>query len=103
MPPDSQTRLSRVIGRPLREERQRLGLSQRALAEKSGLSQGQISQIENGRDLKVSTLLDLAAFLRLELTLIPRAIHPAVVQLMSPVSERSPIEALIVPDDDDDD
>ncbi|HET6629076.1 MAG TPA: helix-turn-helix transcriptional regulator [Woeseiaceae bacterium] len=63
----------------LRIARKAKGLSQRALARLVGVPQGHISKIENGAvDLRVSTLVELARALDLELTLVPRASVPAV-------------------------
>ena len=63
----------------LKAARKGKGLSQRALAEKAGVLQTQISKIENGvADLRVSTLVALARALDLELTLVPRNAVSAV-------------------------
>lgn len=60
-------------GRILGEERRRRGLSQRALGEIAGVTQGQISLIENGEvDPRLSTAIELGRALELELTLVPR-------------------------------
>ncbi len=54
-------------------------MSQRALSAKSGLPQSHISHIENGVvDPKLSTLIELARSLGLELILVPRKRLPAV-------------------------
>ena len=54
-------------------------MSQRALSAKSGLPQSHISNIENGVvDPKLSTLIELARALELELILVPRKRLPAV-------------------------
>ena len=63
----------------LKSARLEKNLSQRALSLKTGIQQTQISRIESGRaDLRVSTLVELARFLDLELVLIPRPLVPAV-------------------------
>jgi transcriptional regulator with XRE-family HTH domain len=50
------------LGKNLREARKRLGLTQEAVAERSGVQAGEVSRIESGkRDPKVSTLEKLAA------------------------------------------
>ena len=57
----------------LRSAREARGLSQRALGAKAGMAQGHISKIESGAiDLRVSSLVELARVLELELVLVPR-------------------------------
>jgi len=61
------------IANALRAAREARGLSQRALSTKSGVPQSHISKIENGAvDLRVSSLVELARGLDLELMLVPR-------------------------------
>ena len=63
----------------LRSAREARGLSQRELSARSGVPQGHISKIENGTvDLRLSSLVELARVLDLELTLVPRKALPAV-------------------------
>ena len=67
------------IASMLRSAREDRGMSQRALSAKAGLPQSHISKIENGAvDLRVSTLVELARVLDLELVLVPRKAVPAV-------------------------
>ena len=67
------------IGKMLKDARKRKGLSQRALSEQSGVRQYQISKIENGAvDLRISSLIELARALNLDLKLVPRKAIPAV-------------------------
>lgn len=74
------------IGNKLKAARTRKGLSQRALAARTGLLQAQISKIENGAsDLRVSSLIALSRALDLELELIPRKALPAVEALVRDV------------------
>ena len=73
------------------------GLSQRALAQRSGLTQGHISQIENrATEPGLSSLIDLARALDLEVMLIPRKRVPAVSSLIesqgSPQADVSPLQ-----------
>ena len=57
----------------IREARKAKGLSQRALGDLVGVPQSHISKIENGAvDLQLSSLVQLARALDLELKLIPR-------------------------------
>lgn len=67
------------IAQSLRAARERKGLSQRALSAKAGVPQSHLSKIENGAvDLRLSSLVELARVLDLELTLVPRKKLPAV-------------------------
>lgn len=60
------------IGNRLRQAREDRGLSQRALSEKTGLTQAMISKIESGAvDPRLSTLTTLARAVGLELALVP--------------------------------
>jgi len=67
------------IAKTLKKARQGKGLTQRALGELSGVRQYQISKIENGAvDLRVSSLIQLARALDLDLKLVPRKAVPAI-------------------------
>ena len=67
------------ISRTLKSAREARGLSQRALSAKAGVPQSHISKIENGAvDLRVSSLVELARVLDLELMLVPRKAVSAV-------------------------
>lgn len=71
------------IAKTLKEARKRKGLSQRALSALSGIRQYQISKIENGTiDLRLSSLIELARALDLELTLVPRKSVSAVKSIV---------------------
>ena len=71
------------IARALKAARESKGLSQRQLSAKSGVPQGHISRIENGAvDLRVSSLVELARVLDLELTLVPRRMVPALQSIV---------------------
>lgn len=71
------------IVRGLKRARLGAGLSQRALAERSGVTQSHISQIENGStEPGLSSLIDLARALDMEVMLIPRKRTPAVSSLI---------------------
>lgn len=55
------------------------GLSQRALGRRAGVPQSHVSKIENGgADIRLSSLVELARTLDLDLRLIPRKAVPAV-------------------------
>lgn len=70
---------SEEIIRRLRESREASGISQRTLSARSGLTQSHISQIETGTlEPGLSSFLQLARALDLELMLVPRKLVPAV-------------------------
>ena len=67
------------FGLQLRDARHSRGWSQRELASRSGLPQSQISKIETGEvDPQVSTLVELARSLELDVQLVPRGAVGAV-------------------------
>ncbi len=67
------------ISTALRRARNVQGLSQRRLAEQVGMTQAQISRIEQAlSDPRLSTVVELARALNLELVLVPRQLLPAV-------------------------
>lgn len=70
--------LEHIVG-TLKMAREGQGLSQRELSAMAGVPQAHISKIENASvDLKVSSLVELARVLGLEVMLVPRALVPAV-------------------------
>lgn len=65
------------IAKVLQEARTGQGLSQRELSQRSGLTQAQISRIENGAvDMRISSLIALANELGLELNFTSHHPHP---------------------------
>ncbi len=63
----------------LKAARESGGLSQRDLSAKAGVPQSHISKIEGGgTDIRLSSLIELARALELELVLVPRHLVPAV-------------------------
>ncbi|MDZ7661644.1 helix-turn-helix transcriptional regulator [Thiohalophilus sp.] len=71
------------IARQLKAARLRKNLSQRDLAEKVGVPQSHISRIENGNvDIRVSSLIEFARVLDLELSLVPRKLVPTVQSII---------------------
>ena len=79
------------ITKKLKEARKAKGLSQRALAELAGVPQSHISKIENaGVDLRVSSLVEIARALDLELTLVPRKTVPAVNSIVRSTQPAQP-------------
>ena len=92
------------IARTLKEARKRKGLSQRALSALSGVQQYQVSKIENGAtDLRLSSLIELARALDLDLRLIPRRAVPAVDGIVRGILHGSsrPRPAYRLDEDDD--
>lgn len=75
---------------PIRQARLAKGWSQRDLSARAHLTQAQISRIENGEvDVQVSTLIELARSLDLDLQLVPRSALTAVEAAVRSVEERS--------------
>ena len=75
--------VSEHIVKKLKEARLNKGLSQRALSKRAGVPQSHISKIESGAvDLRISSLIELARALDLELTLVPRKAIPAVQSII---------------------
>ncbi len=71
------------IATALRTAREARHLTQRQLSELAGLPQSHISKIERGAvDLRVSSLIQLARILDLELVLVPRKSVPAVESII---------------------
>lgn len=76
----------------IQKARVRMGLSQRDLCTKSGVSQAQISKFENGAiDLRLSSLVALFRAVELELELVPRACLPAVQSIVRSTTSRAAI------------
>ena len=74
----------------LRGARERKGLSQRDLGGVSGVPQRHISKTEKGGvDLRLSSLIELARALDLELVLVPRAAVPAVQSVVRSAASAS--------------
>jgi transcriptional regulator with XRE-family HTH domain len=74
----------------MRRARLAKGWSQRELSARAHLTQAQISRIECGEvDLQVSTLLELARSLNLDLKLVPRSAITAVEAAVRSAEERS--------------
>lgn len=72
-----------AFAQSLRQARLNKGWSQRDLSGKAKIPQAHISRIESGSvDVKVSTLVELARLLDLELLLAPRSSIPAVEALI---------------------
>ena len=78
----------RDISETLKAARKAKELSQRALAERAGVPQSHISKIETtGVDLRISSLIEIARALDLELTLVPRKSMPAINSIVRSVQQ----------------
>lgn len=74
----------------IRQARLAKGWSQRDLSARAHLTQAQISRIENGEvDMQVSTLIELARSLDLDLQLVPKTALVAVEAAVRSAEERS--------------
>ena|ERR1700733_3907812 len=72
-----------IIGQ-LRDQRERREMSQVQLGKLLGVPQSQITRIERRHsDIRLSTLLEMAHALGLELVLIPKPLFPAVRHLLT--------------------
>jgi transcriptional regulator with XRE-family HTH domain len=83
------------IAQALKAAREGKGLSQRALAKLAGVPQSHISKIESGVvDLRLSSLVEIARALGLEVTLVPRknlsAVQSIVRNSERPAPQRVP-------------
>ena len=90
------------IADALKAARESKGFSQRELSAKTGVPQGHISQIENGAvDLRLSSLVEIARALGLELVLAPRKSLPAVKSILRGAGNEISIRPAYSLDEDD--
>ena len=76
------------IANTLHNARKAKGLTQRALGRSAAVPQSHVSKIERGAvDLRVSSLVELARVLDLELMLVPRRIVPVVDSIIGSHAE----------------
>ena len=79
---------SEEIIREVQGQRIKAALSQRALAARSGLTQAHISQIETGRlEPGLSSFIEMARALDLEVVLVPKKLLPAVQGVLRPSAD----------------
>lgn len=79
MEKDINSAILEEFGQKLLDARTRKGLSQRALAKRTDIPQAHISKIEQGRvNIRLSSLVELARALDLDVQLLPRQALPAV-------------------------
>ncbi|MFY0614109.1 MAG: helix-turn-helix domain-containing protein [Hyphomicrobiaceae bacterium] len=82
---------SQDITDALKSARESMDLSQRDLSQRTGVPQSHISKIENGgADIRLSSLIELARALDLDLRLVPRKAVPAVDSVVRSVA-REPV------------
>jgi len=91
------------IGRTLRQARRLVGLSQRELARQIGLGQSHIQRVENGDDLRLSTLKKFADAFDAEIVLVPRKTAGIVRHMAADEWRKQGLESLgkPIPDDDE--
>ncbi len=91
------------IVRILKAARQGKGWSQRSLSKLVGVPQSHLSKIENGAvDLRLSSLVEIARVLDLEVTLVPRKNVTAVQSIVrSGQSSTEPVKPAYSLEDDD--
>jgi transcriptional regulator with XRE-family HTH domain len=85
---------SGTVGQAFKRRRLALGLTQAALAGRIGTTQSYIAAVERGdREIRWSTVLEIARALELEAVLVPRERLPAVeaVLHLSPEDDVPPL------------
>jgi HTH-type transcriptional regulator / antitoxin HipB len=81
----------RQITRALAIARSAKGITQVELARLMGVPQSQISKLETGKvDARVSTLVQVARLLDLEMVLVPRPFIPVVRKIIQAEEDESP-------------
>lgn len=89
------------IAHALKRARAARGLTQREAGAQAGLHQAQVARAEAGADLRLSTLLELAHALGLELYLAPQSLGPAIKALAPEAAPMSAMERPLYALDDD--
>jgi transcriptional regulator with XRE-family HTH domain len=88
----------------MKRARKETGVSQRAVSDRSGVSQAQLSKIERGRvNFSVETMVRLTRALELELMLVPKKYIPVVTSIVRRGPDAPP-QRMYMPDwgrDDD--
>lgn len=91
------------IGSLLKAARKDLQLTQEQVADMAGISRPRYREIEVGSAAaRVTTLINIARALGLELMLIPKAIAPAVDALLKPHDDDDDLPAFVVSLESDD-
>jgi len=93
----------RDIGSLLRRARHGSSLTQQQVAELAGISRPRYRDIETGAAAaRVTTLINIARALGLELMLVPQALVPAVQATLRPHDDADDLPAFVSQPDDDD-
>src|SRR5450631_862374 len=87
------------IGEMLRKARLDRKMSQFELAHQLRLTQGTVSRAEQGDDLRLSTLMELARALDLEFMLVPRRLVPAIKAIVGTKNDGPPLTPFSATDD----
>lgn len=91
------------VGSVLKAARKDLRLTQEQVADMAGISRPRYREIEVGSAAaRVTTLINIARALGLELMLIPKAIAPAVDALLKPHGDEDDLPAFVVSRESDD-
>jgi len=91
------------LARAIRLERNRKGMSQVELAERLKMPQSQIARIETGeRDIRLSTLAQIARALGLEPMLVPKRLTPAIRYMIEAPEQRTSSRPKLVGNDPED-
>jgi transcriptional regulator with XRE-family HTH domain len=92
------------IGGLLKMARKGLQLTQEQVADMAGISRPRYREIEAGSAAaRVTTLINIARALGLELMIIPQAAVPAVDALLQPNNDDDDLPAFVVSPESDDD
>jgi transcriptional regulator with XRE-family HTH domain len=84
------TNLVSDFARAIRVQRNRRGISQLELGERLKMPQSQIARFEAGeRDIRLSTLMEIARALDLEPMLVPKRLIPAVRYMIDAPEQRT--------------
>lgn len=84
------------LGQTLKAAREKQKRTQREFAASASFQQAQIARAERGANVRVSTLIELARALGLELMLVPQMLVPAVETMVrdNHAPEEKPLYAL---------
>jgi HTH-type transcriptional regulator/antitoxin HipB len=72
-----------ILSDQIRAERLRRSWSQQDLATRAGLTQSQLSRIEHGADVRLSTLLEIVRILDLDIRLVPKELLGSIDHIVS--------------------
>lgn len=91
------------FARAIRVQRNRRGISQLELGERLKMPQSQIARFEAGeRDIRLSTLMEIARALDLEPMLVPKRLIPAVRYMIEAPEQRTASGPRLVGNDPED-